>query len=133
MCLPSYNGLTNSNDSYFLLISVASAKKKASKSPYGEGQWFCEPDNKDYCHIYVVEEAPFYGLGDPHWVLTVDNMKNGATAIAFYGTYAACHWNEERKQAESENQRVTYNRWATEHHQDMDDRVEVFHCARVPR
>jgi hypothetical protein len=130
----TFDGSTGSDKGFRLLISASKAREKAKVAPYGLGQWYCNAENKEACHIYEVREEPFYGLANPAWVLTASEPKsNGSVAVALYGTYAACMWNEERRQKAEEEDRVSYDRWATEHHIEIDpSRVEYYSCDRMP-
>lgn len=134
------DGIGGAGKDYRFLISAAEAKEKGKAAPYGLGQWYCgddqkqgaDPDPKD-CHIYEVREEPFYGWVSPSWVLTINSMKGGATAVALYGSYTACKWNEERKQKANDDNRVNYERWATEQHQKIESQEYKFYsCVKAP-
>jgi hypothetical protein len=113
-----------------LLISASNARDKAKGSPYGLGQWYCEPERKEFCHLYEIIDEPFFGLINARWVLTV----NAETPVALYATYAACKWTEERKQRAYVEDRVTYERWATEQHQKVEAQAYEFYiCVRTPK
>src|ERR1700692_2919938 len=65
------DGINGSLKDYHLLISANKARQMAKDSPYGLGQWYCDKDNENLCHIYEVLEEPFFGWLTPRWVLTV--------------------------------------------------------------
>jgi hypothetical protein len=118
---------------YQILYSAAKAKEEVKSLRFGLGQWDCDPDNKLNCNLYQVREEPFFGVGNPHWVLKVQTLEHGATPLALYGTYAACKWTEERKSKETDNNRVSYERWATEHNQKIGQQeYESYSCVRAP-
>jgi hypothetical protein len=119
---------------YQLLISAAEARNKVKLLRFGLGSWDCDVDNKQHCQLYLVREEPFFGLGSPRWVLTINSDKGGATATALYSTYAACKWNEGRRQKESHANQVSYARWATEQHQKIENQgYEFYSCVRTPK
>jgi len=127
------DGIGGSGKDYRFLISAAKAKDKAKGAPYGLGQWYCDGDNKQFCHLYEVREEPFFGWANPSWVLTINTLKGGSTSVALYGTYAACKWNEERKQKAADDNRVNYERWATEQHQKIESQeYEFYSCVKAP-
>jgi hypothetical protein len=104
----------------------------ASKARFGLNSWDCFPD-KNRCRLYSVREVPFYGLTNPRWVLTAYTDTSGAVGVALYGTYAACKWNEDHKQKDSEDIRVNFERWATEQHQKIESQErELFSCVKTP-
>lgn len=118
---------------YPLLMSAAKAKEEVKSLRFGLGAWDCDPENKLNCNLYQVREEPFYGWITPRWVLTVQTMNSGTTPLALYGTYAACKWIEERKSKETDDSRVTYERWATEHNQKIEQQeYESYSCVRMP-
>jgi len=128
----SIDGMTTGSN-FRHLISAATAKEKGKHARYGMGSWYCEEDNKQFCHIYEIREEPFYGLISPSWVLKTNTTTYGETAMALYSTYAACKWSEERNQKASDDSRVTYERWATEQHQKVESReYELWSCERIP-
>jgi hypothetical protein len=66
-------------------------------------------------------------------VLTFNGMVTGATPMAFYGTYAACKWNEDRQGKAFDAQRVSYERWAIEQRQKIEDlEFKWYSCIRSP-
>jgi hypothetical protein len=116
-----------------MLISAAKAKEGLKSQRFGFGQWDCDPENKLQCNLYQVREEPFFGLGSPHWILTVQTSEHGTTPLALYSTYAACEWIKERKSKEADNDRVTYQRWATEHNQKIEEQeYESYSCEKTP-
>jgi hypothetical protein len=118
---------------YQRLITAAKAKQEVKSLRYGLGQWDCDPGNKLNCNLYQVRETPFFGVGSPHWVLTVQTLEHGETPLDLYGTYAACKWTEERKSKEADDNRVSYERWATEHNQKIEKQEYESHsCVRMP-
>jgi hypothetical protein len=136
----TFDGIGGSGKESRSLIRAATAKEKGKAAPYGLGQWYCGDDQKQgadpdpkHCHIYEVREEPFFGWVSPSWLLTVNTTSGGATPVAFYGTYAACKWTEEHKQKADEDNRVNYERWATEQHQKIDPQgYEFYDCVRAP-
>jgi hypothetical protein len=90
--------------------------------------------------VYVNQElrvtthaVPFYGWVTPHWALDAANIRPTYTdtRIALYATYAACEWVAERKYKEASDERVSYMRWATEHHQEIEGDFTVFVCTKL--
>lgn len=80
-----------------------------------------------------VPPEPFFGIGSPHWILAIQTSANVVTPLALYGTYAACKWTEERKSKQADNDRVNYQRWATEHNQKVEEQeYESYSCVRMP-
>jgi len=115
------------------LISPAKAREEVKTLRFGLGQWDCDKDNKMYCKLYQIREEPFYGLTSPRWVLAIESVNSGTTPLALYGTYAACKWTEDRKSKEGDDSRVTYQRWATEHNQKIEQQEYAFYsCKRMP-
>ena len=119
---------------YRFLISAREARDEAKGSPYGLNSWYCDKDNANLCYLYVVTEVPLFGWANPRWVLTINSLNSGAMPVTLYGTYAACKWNEERRQNESDAKKVNYERWATEQHQKVDGQeYEYYSCVRTPK
>jgi hypothetical protein len=118
---------------YRSLIGAKEAKEKGKEAPYGLNSWYCDKDNRDFCYLWIVSEEPFYGWATPRWVLIIQSIQYGTTPLALYGTYAACKWTAERTSKETENNRVNYERWATEHNQKIEHQeYESYSCVRMP-
>jgi hypothetical protein len=116
------------------LISPAKAREEVKALHFGLGQWDCDKENKMYCNLYQVREEPFYGWFTPRWVFAIEGgIDSGTTPLALYGTYAACKWNEDRKQKTADDSRLNYERWATEHNQKIEQReYQYYTCKRMP-
>lgn len=93
----SSDGMKSGQD-FQKIVSAKDVEEKGKGALYGLGQWYCEKENPNFCHLYQLHTKPFYGLTKPDWVLeAVSN--GGETAIAFYGTYGACQLNAEKKRS----------------------------------
>lgn len=131
----TYNGLAGADINNRTVISADHAKEKGKAAPFGLGSWYCDPVNQQLCHLYEIGEVPFYGLLQPGWVLEIFNVKAGSLAEAIYGSYAACKWNEARRQKEIESEQDSKERWYLEHNQTINhaDIGYYYHCDRVPQ
>lgn len=127
------NGIGGASSAIQEIVSVTKVKNDLKKAPYGPNAWFCDEDNKSFCHLYQISEVPFYGWITPRWILTAKSFPHGSVPLATYGTYAACQWNSDRKGKAAEEQRVNYERWAIEQHQKVErTEYEFFSCVKMP-
>ena len=115
------------------LISPAKAREEVKAFRFGLGHWDCDPESKLICNLYQVREEPFYGLTSPRWVLAIQSLNSGITPLALYATYAACKWNEEQKQKTGDESRLSYQHWAIEHNQKIEQQdYEFYSCVKMP-
>ncbi len=88
----------------------------------------------------VDSDVEFYGWGTPRWILEVQpyDPSPGArmqsiTAWRLYPTYAACAWAKNRIDKEDLATRIESNRWALEHHQEVDNSSSLLYCKEMPK
>jgi hypothetical protein len=122
------------------IVSAVEARTKVKELKYGLNQFDDTPYNDQTQTLYAVREYPFFGWTAPQWVLsatsysTVQYRVYSETPMALYRTYGACEWNMKRINDRDDAERVSYERWATEQHQKIDNTVGPYlECKRVPK